>query len=563
MNTWRVGDKIAGRFKILKILGGEGKSGMGIVYICYDNVCGMPFALKTFQEKYLLDKEALKLFEREAYAWIQLKGHPYIINAYYVERFEERLFIVLEYFPPDPRDSRGERNTLAHAIGHLTLPEILKFSIQFCFGMEYAYSKGIDAHRDIKPDNIFVIPGQIVKITDFGLAKAFSEIKSKEDTILSEERTGLSIFKTKGGKRVCGTLPYMAPEQFDGYADRRSDIYAFGIILYEAATGGKLPFMGKTTEEYERLHRYETVSQFFSPVFPVINRCLQKDPVKRYQDFVSVREELQNLLLSETGERVISPEVTDLREGWEWIIKAKSLCSLDRFDEAIVCLDKALEIDPRCCNGEAIHNKGVALSKVGKSEEAIPCFDMAIEINPKESEYRVTKGAILARLGRFKEALECVEEAIKINPEPSIYELKQLILRKIKEKNTVLLTPKESEAQKWHKKGISLANRGRYQQALSYYDKALEIDQTYSIAWYNKGFALSNLSRHQEAIACYDKALEVNPVFFEAWHNKGNDLFLLERYEEAMRCYNEVLKINSTLAIAQDCKNACLKKLRR
>lgn len=202
---WRVGDKIANRFEILKILGGEGKSGMGIVYICYDLKHKLPclFALKTFQKKYLISEEFQKLFKKEALVWTELGRHPYIVQAVWVEELENRLFIILEYIPLDPQS----RNNLSHYLGNLTLPDILKFSIQFCYGMEYAHSKGIDAHRDIKPDNIMIAPDKTIMITDFGLTKAFQGIELKEDPVSSEKISGLSIFQTKAGKRVCGTLP--------------------------------------------------------------------------------------------------------------------------------------------------------------------------------------------------------------------------------------------------------------------------------------------------------------------------------------------------------------------
>jgi len=310
---WRVGDKIAGRYEIRYVLGGEGRSGMGIVYICHDPESRMLFALKTFQERYFFSKETNNLFEREAHVWTELGKHPYIVWAIVAAILEDRLFIVLEYITP-----RQGKNTLTHYFGTLDLPDILKFSIQFCYGMEYAYSKGVDAHRDIKPDNIMITQDKTVKITDFGLAKAFQELPLREDIISTGERPGLSIFQSKAGKRVCGTLQYMSPEQFDGYADRRSDIYSFGITLYQMVGGGKFPFIGKgrTDEErqqdYERLHRYGRIPPISSLLFPLIQKCLEKDPNNRYQEFTSIREELQSILLKETGERIIPPEKTKL-----------------------------------------------------------------------------------------------------------------------------------------------------------------------------------------------------------------------------------------------------------
>ena len=349
---WQVGDKIANRYEIYQILGGEGKTGMGIVYICYDHKHKTPYALKTFQEKYLSSEDILKLFEREALVWTHLERYPYILRAHWVDRLEDRLFIILEYIAPDKQG----RNTLTHYLGNLSFPETLKFSIQFCYGMEYAYSKGIDAHRDIKPDNIMITSDKTVKITDFGLVKAFQEIQLKEDIISQEESLRLSIFQSKG-KRICGTFPYMAPEQFDGYADKRSDIYAFGIVLYQMATNGRLPFIGRTQQEYERLHRYG----LSSPLYPLIQKCLEKDPNDRFQDFATIREELQNLLLKETGETISSPKKEEL-EAWELSNKGIALADLGRYKQAITCYDEALRINPNYTLAQK--NKKICLEKL-------------------------------------------------------------------------------------------------------------------------------------------------------------------------------------------------------
>jgi len=344
----------------------------------------------------------------------------------------------LEYIPPDARG----RNTLTHYLGNLTYPEILKLSIQFCYGMEYAYSKGVDVHRDIKPDNIMITADKTIKITDFGLAKAFSE----------------------KGKSICGTLPYMAPEQFDGDIDRRSDIYAFGITLYQIVADGRLPFVGRTQAEYERLHRHNAITRFSSPFFPIIQKCLEKDPVKRYQDFIPIREKLQQLLLGETGEIVNVPETEEIdmvvnysnkgasfsnlkkypealacygealeldpEDAETWCNKAATLMSLGKDQEAIVCLEKALALKPE--DILSWNNKALVLLRTGRPEEAGICIDTALKLDPGNAEVWCTKGLISASVDKLQEALGCIEEALKINPNlTQAHELKRAIRKVI------------------------------------------------------------------------------------------------------------------------------------
>jgi len=403
---WRVGDIIANNYEVRQILGGEGKSGMGIVYVCYDRAYKLIFALKTFQDRYISSKGSQKLFEREALVWTKLGRHPNIVRAYWVELLAERLFIVLEYIA---LDNTHRRNTLTHCLGNLAFPEILKLSIQFCDGMEYAYSKGIDAHRDIKPDNIMITADKTLKIGDFGLAKAFQEIEIKEDIISKEKNPSLSIFRSQG-KRICGTLPYMSPEQFDGYADKRSDIYSFGIVLYQMVTNGGLPFLARTQEEYEKLHKHEKIRISSSLLSPIIQKCLEKEPDKRYQEFATIREELQRLLIKETGEKMIPPEPLPI-EANEFVVRGISSAYFDRHQEAINCYDEVLRIDPNSAN--AWRQKGAVLNQLENHQEALTCFDKVLMIEPKDALAWFSKGIVLSRLCRYQEALKCVEKAIE------------------------------------------------------------------------------------------------------------------------------------------------------
>src|SRR3989339_467229 len=532
---WQVGDKIANRYEIYQIIGGEGKSGMGIVYVCYDHEHKNIYVLKTLQDKLLISKESQGIFEREALVWTHLERYHYIVCAKWVERLEERLFIILEYIAPDQQG----RNTLSHYLSNLTLPDALKFAIQFCYGMEYAYSKGVDSHRDIKPDNIMITSNKTIKITDFGFAKACQEIGREEGNISSGKGSRLSIFKTKQRNRVDGTFEYISPEGFDGYADKRSDIYAFGIMLYQMVRGGEFPFVvkGKNLKEvekaYEKLHKYEKVPLISSPLSSVIQGCLEKDPNKRFQDFASIREQLEGLLLRKTAETFVVPEYTYL-EAWELINKGIALGNLGRQQEAIVCFDEATKMDPR--DPFVWNNKGVVLGNLGRQQEAIACYDKALEIDPRDASVWSNKGAALGNLGIYQEEIACYDKAIEID---------------------------QRHAASWYNKGITLGNLDRPQEAIACYDKAIEIDPKYARPWYNKGNVLGSLGMYKEAIACYDKALEIDPRDVFVWSNKGTSLGNLGRYQEAIACYDKAIEINPRYARAWNNKGNVLGSLGR
>jgi len=575
-DKWHVGDKISGRYEIHQVLGGEGKTGMGIVYVCYDHEHETPYVLKTFQDKFLKDASVRNLFEQEALTWIKLEKYPYIVRAHWVEKIEGRLFIVLEYIPQDP----SGRNTLSHYLGNLTFPEILKLAIQFCYGMEYACLKGISAHRDIKPDNIMITQDKTVKITDFGLAKAFQEMQLKENILSCDSNTSVSIFKNKG-KQICGTLPYMAPEQFDGYADVRSDIYSFGITLYQMVNAGNFPFIARSQQEYERLHRHDKVPHLSTPLRHIIERCLEKNPNNRYQNFISLQKRLQEFLLKETGESIPLPAKEKL-ESHEFSNKGLALNALGRSKEAIVCYDEAIAIDPKeilawynkgnallelCryqealnCYDEAIKinpndadswsNKAPAFNLLGRNQEAISCCSEAIRINPKHVFAWTNKGIYLSILGRNQEAIACYNKALEINPKYSkALHNKGVALNNLGNhkdafayfNEAIKANPRDSEA--WCNKGAALFNQGKLNEAIACYDKAIEAYSRESLAWCNKGLALRELGKPQEAIFCYDKALEINPKDTKTWNSKAVALFDLGKYSEAIVCCNQVIEL--------------------
>ncbi len=521
---WQKGYKISNRFEIHRVL----KGGMGVVYVCYDYKHKTFLALKTLQDKFLKSEQSKKLFEREALVWTELEKHPFIVRAMWVEKLEYKIFIVLEYIAPDKQG----RNTLTHYLGHLSYPDILKYSIQFCYGMEHAYKKGIDAHRDIKPDNIMITSNKTVKITDFGLVKAFQEIVSKEEITSEEEKSGLSIFKSMD-KNVCGTLNYMPPEQFEGEADKRSDIYSFGITLYQMVSGGDLPFVGSSKDEYKRLHKEEKTPFLSSPLFPIIRKCLEKNPDKRFQGFTPIRKGLEKMLLKETGEKISPPTEAEF-EAWELLNKGVALGSLRRYNEAIDCYDKAIRINPEFAY--AWHNKGTALDNLGNYNEAITCYDKVIGINPEDAYAWINKGTALYNLGRYKEAIKCYDGAIRINPE---------------------------DATVWNNKGVTLNNLGRYNEAIDCYDKAIRINPEFAEAWNNKGAALHNLGNNDEEIKCCDMAVRINPEYAEAWYNKGNAFYNLGRFNEALKCTEQVIKINPNIPQAHQLKQKILQQLGR
>jgi serine/threonine protein kinase len=261
-----IGKKVS-HYRVLQVIGG---GGMGLVYKAEDLKLGRQVALKFLPEELASDPAALRRFEREAKTASSL-NHPNICTIYEVEEYEDKPFIVMELL--EGETLRDHLAALVSTKKTLSLDGLLDIAIQICSGLQAAHAKGI-IHRDIKPANIFLASSGQVKILDFGLAKALVEAPdcSPANTDVGETgpqpRLGLKpnsldeahsqaearpfhqpatpdATLTRFGAAL-GTAGYMSPEQIRGEKlDARTDIFSFGLVLYEMATGQRA-FSGET-----------------------------------------------------------------------------------------------------------------------------------------------------------------------------------------------------------------------------------------------------------------------------------------------------------------------------
>ncbi len=379
---YKKGDLFKGTYEVYDVIG---KGGFGVVYLVYSHYHKNVYALKTFHDEYLYNEQLQERFKKEALLWISMDRHPYIVRAHRVDITADipksRLFIVMEYIVPDEHGLNSLDLYLRHQ--PLDLAQSLRWSIQFCYGIEYAYSKGLRAHRDIKPANIMIDKNKLIKISDFGLGSVIRRAKSVcEQNSVPAQIGGVALMQTEIGTSI-GTPEYMSPEQFTDFitCDKRSDIYSFGIVLYQMASGGNLPFYADDLDYrwavLKHAHESTSISPLDSPLFPVVRRCLEKKPNDRYQSFVELRDDLEVILMRQTGEIIKLPAVGEL-DKWELEDKGDSLSVLNKYEEAIICYDKLTEQDPKVA--KFWYKKGSCLGVLGRSEEAIKCYDNFLEI---------------------------------------------------------------------------------------------------------------------------------------------------------------------------------------
>jgi serine/threonine protein kinase/Tol biopolymer transport system component len=279
-------------YRVLSLLG---SGGMGDVYLAEDTKLGRNVALKFLPDYLAGDEKRARLFSREARAASAL-NHPNIITVYEIGQAGDRYYIAMEYVD-------GETLREKIHVEQPPLPKLLNYLQQVAEGLTKAHAAGI-VHRDLKPDNIMVTRDGYAKVLDFGLAKLV-DLPSSDP---SEAKTALMAQTSMPGV-VMGTVPYMSPEQASGRAsiDHRSDIFSFGCILYEAATGLQA-FEGNDALDsmHKIVHAPTPRIVDVDPQLPegldrIVRRCLAKDPEKRYHSIKDVAIELEEIQQELTG----------------------------------------------------------------------------------------------------------------------------------------------------------------------------------------------------------------------------------------------------------------------
>lgn len=515
---FQVGDFVGDTLQITGLLG---EGGFGVVYRALSHAARTVYALKTIRDELLRDEAARALFRKEAQIWVDLQSHPHLVRLHFVSEFNQRLFLAMEYVAPD-------RHGLNSLEGYLRrrppkLAESLRWAIQFCHGMEYALSRGVRCHRDVKPANILLADG-VVKISDFGIA-GLAAVPDAAGPAAGAGAAG----HTQAGD-VFGTPTHMPPEQFVSAAscDERSDVYAFGVVLYQMATGGALPFAPPPLPpgpeaglrlwlSLRQLHTGAPVPRLDSPLGPVVARCLAKAPSDRYPGFAALRGELEGLLRQAGGESVAVPQVRGA-EAHELSNRGLSLAQLGRVDEALEHYGRALEAAVDDAQAARIrNNRGNLLRKRGRLDEATAELRRALELDPSYPAPLVNLGLVHVEAGQLGEAVACFRKALELDA---------------------------ADSMAWQSLGVALSRAGRTEEALRCHEKAIEFDPRDAESWFSKGLDLGALGRREESLPCFEQALALDPRHVKAWMARGVALGDLGRAEQALQAFDEALRLD-------------------
>ena len=523
----KINEVIVGEFKIQDIFGGEGKSGMGVVYLVTNRKYSRPFVLKTFQNE---NNNSIERFRSEAEVWVSVGIHPNIVQALFADEINEKLFIGAEYIAPDEYG----RNTITNYLkqGGTSNQNIIKWTAQFCYGMDHAISKGMKVHRDIKPDNLMVDVNGNLKITDFGISKFNNEFKVLNTSFDKKEKgkgSFLNMLKgfvekpkvehkenglTNEGSFL-GTILYASPEQImdSSNVDFRSDIYSFGIVLYQLISLGSFPYslVGKTTvQNLAIMHLHEQVIKINHPLAQIAYKCLSRNLNQRYQSFIEILSDLSVIAEKLKIKLPVNQIATnaDLRELYIQSFSHRSLGDINKAKELI---DKYLTQDKT--DSSAWSLKGRIESELGNTENAIKATLNSYEIEPNNSQTCNNLGIFYHRQNNLSNAERFLVEAIENDPYNTgaltnlafVYEDKgnitlasDLIIRALE------LAPDKKTLQFNAGNIAAIATKQNYpEKAIRILELLTSIDKRNTNHWFNLGLNYQQIKNQTAAIKCF------------------------------------------------------------
>ena len=532
-----------------------GEGGMGAVYVAEDSTLGRKVALKVLPQEMAEDPERLKRFEREAKTVAAL-NHPNIVTIYSVEEADGARFITMELVEGDGLDQKIPRSGFA-------IDEFFALAVPLADALSAAHLRGI-IHRDLKPANVMVTDDGRVKILDFGLAKL----------AVTEGDEGATEIRTQSLTQegtVLGTVPYMSPEQVQGrMTDHRTDIFSLGVILYEMATGRR-PFAGDTQADLissilRDTPRPVTEVNVNLPnhLGRVVKRCLEKDPTRRYQTALDLRNELEELghESGNTEEEVVpsvavlpfadfSPEKDQdyfcqgiAEDIINLLVKVEGLRVASR-TSAFQIKDSVTDIREI---GEKLAVDTVLGGSVRKAGDRLRVTAQLINVEDGYHIWSERYDRTLEDVFAIQDEIaEAIVEALKVELTP---EAKAGLQKK--------KTETDVQAYDYYLRGRKAFWEWRQQgfdKARQMFARALVIDPTYARAYAGVADCCSLLYMYfessdenlREADAASRRAVEIDPESAEAHVSRGLALTLSSKYEEAEREFETAIRLDPKL----------------
>jgi tetratricopeptide (TPR) repeat protein len=526
------------------------------------------FALKTFHAVRSWDETITRRFQKEALTWIRLGRHPNIVQAFWVEKLEGALCIVMEYVPG---------KSLKEAIKQGPLPprRALAFALNLCDALRYARDALHVIHLDVKPENCLIDADGALKLADFGISTTLRDLVTAEIG---------SAARSTGREFVGGTEGYQAPEQRNPMIelDERADIHAFGITLGEMLAGRLL--------NRDVIAQGVTCGRLVGPLWELVRHCVEADRERRPRNLDELRRRLEacytDLYRSGAPPPPTAPEATpdecmdrgaafialgeyalaiefckralQMRRDDPalWAGLSAAHCKASEYSAAIEAADQGIAVAQE--TSSLLNNKGQALAAAGRPADALRCFEDALGFDSRNPLILCNRAEVLWNLNARSQALEGCEAALAADPRfVRAYVMKANILLELlhvsgayKElQNAARIDPHDSDVLF----GLCcvLDKLGRPGEALGHIESSLARDRGNPAMLRRKGWVLLKLNRAEEAIRCLNEVLARDPCDVEALRGKGLALLADGRRAEAIDVIRTAARVDPSSSLVQ------------
>ncbi|TVL99929.1 MAG: hypothetical protein CV087_16035 [Candidatus Brocadia sp. WS118] len=505
--------------------------GMGLVYLCVDHgKDGRPVALKTFRPEYLPNREARDRFLREGTTWVQLGRHPHIVRCHEVIKgaVGSEVFFVLDLVAP--AEGKRDASLRSWLISGKPLPveQALLFALHLARGMKHATEKlpGL-VHRDLKPENVLVGRDGLARITDFGLASAIQETGDQLPVADAKESEESGLGRTQLTQGVVGTPLYMAPEQWTGgELDARSDIYAYGCILFEMLAGKRV-VSGNTIAEIEKAHREGRVAEIsfrlLDHLGQLLQGCVKVNREERYSNWLELESEVA--------------------EAWKVVMGKEAPAAPDSSPDLPARPGRSGGPAERVAAGGSYNAMGASYFDIGKFSVARDYFEKALAIGRQEGE-RSLQAVALGNLGNAYWGLGDTHSAI------GYHEQSLAIAREIGDR--------QGEGHSLGNLGNAYFLSGDVQSAIGYFEQCLAITrhiddhQGEGVVLGNLGNAYRRLGDARRAVGYYEQRLAISREIGDR-HGEGQALGDLgNAYSQLGDARRAIVYHKQSLAIARE-----------
>ena len=498
------GQRIAKRYLVHALKPGV----IADVFLCLDEHEGVPLALKRLRLEGFERPGNRALFEAELGVWRGLGRHPHIVRCRHLDVLDAHAVIVMDWIASDDVHGVSLRDYL-RTHGALSIRQALDVVMAICRALMHAMRRHPGfVHRDLKAENVLLLPDGVARVTDFGVAQLTERL---DDMLAVAGGTGTS---SAGLTHLGGAPWYMAPEQWLGEPlDGRTDVYAIGCMLHEMLTGHR-PYEVRALPKLRASHlnsalpSADTHSHLPAQVSRIILRCMQKRPVERFDDVHALLIAFEAVYEDATGSEPRQAPSGDAIQVIDYNNRGLAFRALNRNAPAIADFDRAIEIDPHCA--AAYLNRADTLVHIGRVEQALADYDRSVDLDAHNATACARRGVAKAKRGAFDAALADLDRAQTIAPGNAWFACDRADI---------------------------LVAAGRFDEALAEYRRALALNDRCVDAYMKRGQLLARLGHLAEARADLDCAFDLTPRNVAVLKLRGQLLEEAGDLEQALASY--------------------------